>query len=241
MFSVLRSRSKRPATRNRARRLYPETLETRRVLAGSIDVCFPLESIESADVPAEQGSPFTGKFGKNESGHVVKPFRINGGGPAPEGLPLDPALPPGPHSATGIAIGLGRYTGAGEFSLDSLEISEETGAVAGTFHGTFVFTAANGDQLATIYGEGGTGILTGQVSEDAEGNPVVVDVKFDAFFSPDRDNSTGRFAKVVGGGWQMIANSESIPLPTAEGDFYTGSFDYTWSGTGTLEYAKKSK
>jgi hypothetical protein len=83
--------------------------------------------------------------------------------------------------------------------------------------------------------------LTGQISQDAEGNPVVVDVEFDAFFAPDPDNSTGRFANVVGGGWQMIANAESIPLPTEAGDAYTGPFDYTWSGTGTLEYAKKSK
>jgi hypothetical protein len=240
MFSVLRSRSKRLATRNRARRLYPETLETRRVLAGSIDFCLPLESVESADVPAEEGSPFTGKFGKNESGHVVKPFRINGGGPAPEGLPLDPRLPAGPHRATGNAIGLGRYTGEGEFSLAApLEISE-SGAVTGTFHGTFVFVAANGDRLATIYGEGGTGTLTGQLSQDAEGNPVVIDVEFDAFFTPDPDNSTGRFANVVGGGWTMIAKSESIPLPT-DGGGYTAPFDYTWTGTGTLEYAKKTK
>lgn len=239
MFSILRSRSKRPATRNRARRLNPETLETRRVLAGSIDVCFPLESIESADVPAEQGSPFAGKFGKNESGHVVKPFRINGGGPAPEGLPLDPALPPGPHSATGIAIGLGRYTGAGEFSLAApLEFSD-SGVVTGKFQGTFVFVAANGDRLATIYGEGGTGTLTGKLEVDGDGNPVgVVDVEFDAFFAPDPDNSTGRFENVVGGGWQMIANAESIALT---GGAYTAPFDYTWSGTGTLEYAKKSK
>ena len=240
MFSILRSRTKRPATHLRGRRPYPEKLETRRVLAGSINVCFPAEPLESADVPAEQWSPSEAKFGKNAAGHVVKPFRINGGGPAPEGLPLDPSLPPGPHAATGIAIGLGRYTGEGEFFLDSLEISEDTGAVTGTFHGTFVFTAANGDQLATIYGADGTGILTGQASVDSEGNPVVVDVKFDAFFAPDPANSSGRFEKVVGGGWQMIANSESIPLPTDDG-VYTAPFDYTWSGTGTLEYAKKSK
>ena len=96
-------------------------------------------------------------------------------------------------------------------------------------------------RMATIYGEGGTGVLTGQVSEDAEGNPIVVDVKFDAFFAPDPENSEGRFKKVVGGGWRMIANSESIALPTEEGVFYTAPFDYTWSGSGSLEYAKKSK
>lgn len=249
MFSVLRLRSKRPTGRQRTRRLYPETLETRRVLAGSIDFCLPVVDFEAAEPPGEHWSPAKGKFGKNDSGHIVKPFRINGGGPAPEGLPLSPLLPAGPHSASGFAVGLGNYTGQGEFSLDSLEISE-TGAVTGTFHGTFVFTAANGDQLATIYGEGGTGLLTGQVSVDGEGNLIVVDVKFDAFFSPDPENSTGRFKDVVGGGWQMIANAESIALPVEdgtddgdgedEGD-YTAPFDYTWSGTGTLEYAKKSK
>jgi len=234
---MLRSRSKRLPTRHRARRLCPEKLETRRVLAGAIDVCLPAEHLDSADVPSEQWSPSDVKVGKNAAGHVVKPFRINGGGPVPGGVPLAPEVPAGFHSATGIASGLGRYTGEGALSLSApLDISP-AGDVTGEFEGTFVFTAANGDQLATIYGKGGTGTITGQLSADGGS---VVDVTFDAFFSPDPENSTGRFKDVVGGGWRMIAKAESIPLSGGSAG-YSGPFDYTWSGTGTLEYAKKSK
>jgi hypothetical protein len=238
MISVLLSRFRRPATRNRTRRLKPEPLEMRRVLAGSIDFCVPLAKADLHEVPSQEWNAAAAgaELGKNASGHVVKPFRINGGGLAPAGLPLDPNLPPGPHNATGIARGLGRYTGEGEFTLGTLEISKTTGAVTGTFQGTFVFTAANGDKLAVTYGDGFSGQLTGQVSENGE---AVVDVEFDAFFAPDPDNSSGRFAQVVGGGWQMLAKSDSVSLQGV-GD-YTAPFDYTWSGSGTLEFAKKSK
>ena len=239
MFSMLISRSKRQTTRHRTRRLKPEPLEMRRVLAGSIDFCLPVAAIDLPEVPSQEWSADASRaeLGKNGSGNVVVPFRINGGGSAPTGLPLGPNLPPGPHSATGTATGLGRYAGGGELTLGTLEISETTGAVTGTFQGTFVFTAANGDELAVVYGEGFSGILTGQLSADGAS---VVDVKFDAFFSPDPANSSGRFAKVVGGGWQMIANADSVSLQSDVPD-YTAPFDYTWSGTGTLEYAKKSK
>ena len=246
MFSKLFSRSKRPATRRRTRRSQPETLETRRVLAASMNVCLAVPNVDLAHVPAHEWSPSKTEFGKNAEGVVVKPFRINGGGPAPDGLPLAPEVP-GAHFASGIAKGLGKYDGAGEFYLDNIEVSKD-GEVTVTFHGTFVFTAANGDKLATTYGgdvNDPTGILTGQgIFSDPEPgeDPVLLAVEnanFDAFFAPDPVNSTGRFRNVVGGGWQMIAKSESISISNPQSGF-TDSFNYTWSGTGTLEYAKKS-
>jgi hypothetical protein len=123
---------------------------------------------------------------------VVVPFKVTGGGPAPDGLPLLP-FESAPHQATGTATRLGRYTGDGTFTLGSLTITPITGQVTGTFQGTFVFVAANGDRLATTYGDGFTGIFTGQLSADGT---AVEDVTFDAIFTPDPVNSTGRFANV---------------------------------------------
>jgi hypothetical protein len=160
------------------------------------------------------------------------PFKVTGGGPAPDGLPLVPGNT-APHYATGTATELGRYTGAGTFQLGSLQISA-TGQVTGTFQGSFVFVAANGDQLACNYGIGNSGTFTGQLSADGT---TVTNVQFVAFFTPDPTNSTGRFANVVGGGWTMIANADAISLvSTTPG--YTAPFNYTWSGDGTLEYTK---
>jgi hypothetical protein len=64
-------------------------------------------------------------------------------------------------------------------------------------------------------------------------------VKFDAIFTPDSANSTGRFADVVGGGFRMIANAPHISLGGAPG--FTAPFDYTWSGEGSLEFSKGKK
>jgi hypothetical protein len=147
-------------------------------------------------------------------------------------LPLVPGAS-APHSATGNGTELGNYTGQGTFTLGSLQISP-TGAVTGTFQGSFVFVAANGDQLAFNYGSGDTGTFTGQLSADGT---TVTNVQFVAQFTPDPSNSTGRFTKVVGGSFTMIANAPSISLiSTVPG--YTAPFNYTWSGQGTLQFSK---
>ena len=234
MFSILVKRLKRPVTRPSHRRLRAESLETRRVLAAA--VCFPALPTDALlhDVPAQEASFASSavEAGKGASQQRTFPFRISGSGSAPSGLPLESGTTVD-YSATGTASGLGRYDGAGSFTLGSLDISAETGAVSGTFQGEFVFTAANGDQLAVTYG----GVFTGQVSADGAS---VVDVKFDAFFAPDPANSTGRFASVVGGGWQMIAQTDSVSLEGGNQGF-TAPFDLTWSGTGSLMFAKKTK
>ena len=162
----------------------------------------------------------------------VIPFMITGGGPAPNGLPLTPGSTV-PHQATGTATHLGKYTGEGTFVLGSLSISP-TGAVTGTFEGSFVFVAANGDRLAVTYGDGFTGVFTGQLTADST---AVVNAKFDAVFTPDPGNSTGRFADVIGGGFRMIAHAESISLISSVPGF-TAPFNYTWNGEGSLVFGK---
>ena len=116
--------------------------------------------------------------------------------------------------------------------MGELTISE-TGAVTATFQGKFVFEAANGDRLATTYGDGFSGRLTGHLSADGT---AVLNVKFDAFFRPDAENSTARLRAAVGGGWRMIARSDASLLDGEAG--FTAPFDYSWSGTGTLEFQK---
>lgn len=57
----------------------------------------------------------------------VKPLKITGGGYAPDGLSLIPGTP-APHSATGHATELGKYTGQGNF-----QILQFTGPTSGEF------------------------------------------------------------------------------------------------------------
>jgi hypothetical protein len=156
---------------------------------------------------------------------------VTGGGPAPDGLPLVPGTS-APHFATGTATHLGNYTGQGTFTLGSLSISP-TGAVTGTFQGTYVFVAANGDKLAVKYGDGFSGTFTGQFTDPT----TVANVQFVAVFTPDPANSTGRFANVVGGSFNMIANASSVSL-ISNVPGYTAPFNYTWSGEGTLQFSK---
>jgi hypothetical protein len=167
-----------------------------------------------------------------EANGQALPFQITGGGPAPQGLPLAPFVP-GPHYATGTASFLGRYTGSGTFEHDPLVIDPATGLVTANFQGTFTFVAANGDKLVTHYGTGFTGKLTGHLSADGT---AVVGVQFDAIFTIDGAQSTGRFAG-ASGSWRMIAQADSISLAsTVPG--YSAPFPYTWSGEGSIEFAK---
>ena len=241
MFSILRSRSKRPATRNRARRLYPETLETRRVLAGSIDVCFPVESFELADVPSEQWSPSEAKFGKNSAGHVVKPFRINGGGV----LAFFPTIGgEAPHTIEGQATHLGQHEGLGwvrPFALadpDDPRLSPDA-ILAAEFDNSrpTVFEAANGDELHYDYGQAegmfSPGIV--QLFPDPD-EPGKVFAVFIAEFTPIVGASTGRFANVVGGSFDMTATTESFALDDPENP--PVDIAYSWSGSGTIEFSR---
>src|SRR4051812_32593406 len=82
---------------------------------------------------------------------VTKPFKVTGGGIAPEGL-----RPPGEvttHLIDGAATHLGHHTGEGNFDILSLAPTSPT-TLEGTFqsHDPCVFIAANGDELVTYYG-----------------------------------------------------------------------------------------
>ncbi len=154
-------------------------------------------------------------------------FKISGAGNAPEGVPVFPGGTVD-HDATGTATHLGKYTGEGLFTLDSIDFA----TLSGTFHGTFTFVAANGDKLVMNYGSG-----TFSLAPNADGTVVAT---FVAEFTPDPEHSTGRFAKVVGGSFVMVATSEPFVLSiNAEG--FTPSFTYSWVGDGTLEFATGKK
>lgn len=167
-----------------------------------------------------------------QSNPKAVPFKIDGGGPAPSGLPLFPGGT-APHSATGNATHLGKYTGDGTFELGSLTISQ-TGEVTATFQGSFIFVAANGDKLATRYGTGFNGTFTGRLNADGT---AVVGGTFDAIFTVDGANSTGRFAG-ASGSWRMIAHATIPLIPNSP---FSAPFNYTWSGEGSVTFAKGKK
>ena len=158
----------------------------------------------------------------------VKPFAVAGGGSAPQGVSLFGA--DSPHNASGIATHLGLYTG-NQGVFNTLSFDPATGS--GTFEGSFVFVAANGDRLAFAYGAETPGTLT--IIPQADGEVVV---QFVAVFTPDPARSTGRFAGVTGGSFVMVATTAPFDAtPDARG--YTAPFTYTWQGEGWLQFGKR--
>ena len=155
-----------------------------------------------------------------------KPFKVSGGGTAPDGLSVFGYA--SPHNATGTATQLGEYSGNG--SAEVLSFDQKT--LTGTFQGSFVFVAANGDRLACNYG--GPGTFTVTVAESGEAT-----VEFIAVFTPDPAKCTGRFANVTGGSFLMIANTSPFEL-TLDAEGFTPPFDYTWEGEGSLEFSDES-
>src|SRR5262249_39431175 len=117
----------------------------------------------------------------------------------------------------------------GHFEL--LSIDPATGT--GTFRGSFVFVAANGDRLAMDYGADPANPGRFTVAPAGGGK---VGVTFVGGFNPDPGVSTGPFASVTGGSFVMVATTEAFdPTPNAQG--YTAPFHYTWEGQGRLEFA----
>jgi hypothetical protein len=161
----------------------------------------------------------------------VKPFKVTGGGPAPEGLSVfgDDS----PHSATGTATHLGKYSGDGIANV--LTFDPLTGA--GTFQGFFTFVAANGDKLVCTYGDtenGAQQVGQFQLFDAGEGNVTVV---FIAEFNPVPELCTGRFANVIDGSLIMVAVTEPF-VPQLDQDGFTPPFNYAWEGDGWLEFKK---
>ena len=124
-----------------------------------------------------------------------KPFKVTGGGTVPHGLPLFTGGPPASHNATGTATHLGKYSGdEGMFTL----LSFDPVALTGTFEGSFVFVAANGDRLKC--NDRGNSEIPGTgtffVSSFTDDGEIIV--TFLQEFTPVPAESTGKFAKVTG-------------------------------------------
>jgi hypothetical protein len=164
---------------------------------------------------------------------VTKPFKVKGGGVAPEGL-----RPPGEvttHLIDGTATHLGHHTGEGNFDIYSLAPTSPT-TLEGTFgsHDACVFVAANGDELVCYYGrldKGAADVGTFEITDlDITPDGPLVEAFFIAEFVVQPE-STGRFAG-ASGNWIMYAQTEP---------FILGSSDpvaYTWEGEGTLTLPK---
>ncbi len=160
----------------------------------------------------------------------VKPFKVTGGGIA-DYLPVVPGEP-SHHFAVGQATELGRYFGEGSFAL--IQFTSQTTADFSSVE-PFVFTAANGDQLAFTYGDVDNGAdEPGRVTLTPQPDGRFVAV-FVAEFNPIPEESTGRFAKVVDGSFIMVATTEPFVLGAKD------PVAYTWEGKGWLEYAKGKK
>jgi hypothetical protein len=166
---------------------------------------------------------------------VEKPFKINGQGIGPTGLPL-PGQPPRPHFIEGNATHLGRHCGRGAVqTLDVVGVDPDTGVISGIFESNpgFKFYGANGDVLACTYGdpdkgadEQGTFTLT-----PVPGKPGQYVANFIAEFVPT-DECTGKFEGVTGS-WIMYAVSKPFVLGSNE------RFYYSWHGEGTLTFKKR--
>ncbi len=160
----------------------------------------------------------------------IKPFKISGGGIA-EYLPF-PGDDPAFHFAVGTATHLGKYHGMGRIRTETFDPN----TFSGTFSSAepFVFTAANGDDLAFDYGRddlNATGPGTFQLFP-AGGNKVVA--IFVSEFNPNLKLCTGRFKRVIAGSFVMIATTE----PFVPGN---RNIAYTWEGKGSIEFKKFNK
>jgi hypothetical protein len=159
----------------------------------------------------------------------VVPFKVTGGGPAPDGL--SPFGADSPHSATGNATGLGKYSGNGVANV--LSFNPLTGA--GTFEGVYTFVAANGDKLACTYGDTDNGAEQVGEFQLYDAGAGMVYAVFIAEFNPIPAQCTGRFKDIIDGSFIMVATTEPFPL-VLDADGFTPPFDYTWEGKGWLEF-----
>jgi hypothetical protein len=171
-------------------------------------------------------------LGQSQAQAQVKPFKMTGGGDAPDGISLILGAAE-PHNATGNATELGNYSGEGMFQLLNFT-SELTADFSSAPY--FVFTAANGDELTVTYGDVNNGAAEpGEVTlyPQSDGGFIAV---FVAEFNPVPDRCTGRFAKLTGGSFIVVATSDEFYIP--EGSTNTTPFTYTWEGSGSLVFGK---
>jgi hypothetical protein len=161
---------------------------------------------------------------------VVKPFKVTGGGLVPDGISLIPGVSAF-HNATGHATELGAYYGEGFFTL----VAPPNGLTADfASDPDFVFTAANGDKLAFTYGDVGNGAKKPGVVTLHPLSTGGFTAVFVAEFNPIPAKCTGRFAKVTGGSFIMIATSGPFSLSGTQ----TSPFVYSWQGEGSLTFTE---
>jgi hypothetical protein len=163
----------------------------------------------------------------------VQPFHVDGGGTAPMGVSIFGA--DSPHNATGNGTYLGKYSGD-EGIFNSLTFDPDT--LTGTFQGSFVFVAANGDRLACTYGDTGNdaameGVYFAMPSDES-GKFIIV---FCAEFNPVLDACTGRFEKLTAGSFIMLAMTEPMEL-VLDDEGFTMPFEYFWEGRGSMTFAR---
>ena len=168
----------------------------------------------------------------------VKPFKLQGAGVGPTGLPL-PGQEARGHWASGEATHLGRHLAQGTLQTFSAVPDLANGRITGLFGSAspFVFQAANGDKLVTWYGntdhgatQPGTFELT--IVDVMPTGQLLVNAKWIAEFVVQPGDSTGRFAGVTGS-WVMYAQTtKPFLLPS------TDPVHYSWQGEGRLLFPK---
>jgi hypothetical protein len=154
----------------------------------------------------------------------VKPFKVSGAGVV-DYIPF-PGDDPPLHWAIGNATHLGKYYCEGFVRTDAF-----TGPTTADFSSAApcVFTSADGDELAFHYGHGPLGPGRVELFDAGGGKFFTIWV---AEFNPIPELCTGRFSKVIGGSFTMIAITEPFVLGAAD------PVAYAWSGTGKIEFGK---
>ena len=182
---------------------------------------------------------FIGSGGTGTSANAqTVPFFIVGSGTIPEGIPLTPGESR-PHQSIGYASLIGFHTGSG-----ALRLLDFTSPTTANFESAepYKFKSLFGRQtLAFNYGKVPDAKEPGEVElffvDQAAG--IVIGV-FLAEFTPDAASSTGRFKRVKGGSFTMLAITEPFQLSPSGGipvaDDANGVIDYSWVGIGSLKY-----
>jgi hypothetical protein len=162
-----------------------------------------------------------------ETSAQVKPFKMSGAGVV-DYIPL-PGDEPALHWAIGKATHLGKYYCEGFVRTDIL-----TSPTTANFSSAepCVFTAANGDKLAFHYGREDYGAQGPGVVELFDAGDGKVFTIWVAEFNPVPELCTGKFSKVIGGSFIMVAITDPFVLGADE------PVAYTWSGKGSIEFKK---
>jgi hypothetical protein len=175
----------------------------------------------------------------NQAEAQEKPFKIKGGGVLAFFPPIGEEAP---HTIDGQATHLGQHAGLGWVRPLRLAAPDDPRLLPGNilaaeFNNSrpTILVAANGDELHYDYGRGNGLFSPGivQLFPDPD-QPGKVFAVFIAEFTPILGASTGRFTKVVGGSFDMIAITESFALN--DPDNPPVDIDYSWSGHGTIEF-----